>query len=105
MTLESMSEKTGCARETSECIRGEPLLPGTRPSSDRVLGYGYQWWIPENPQGDFLAIGIHDQFIYVSPRNHLVIAKTSTYADYDRDGEKKELESIAFFRAIAESMK
>jgi CubicO group peptidase (beta-lactamase class C family) len=81
------------------------LLPGKRPSSDWVLGYGYQWWIPEDPQGDFLAIGIYNQFIYVSPRYHVVIAKTSAYADYDRDGEEKELESIAFFRAIAESMK
>jgi CubicO group peptidase (beta-lactamase class C family) len=80
------------------------LLPGKRDSSDWVLGYGYQWWIPENPQGDFLAIGIYNQFIYVSPKYNVVIAKTSAYADYDVDGEAKELESIAFFRAIAESM-
>jgi CubicO group peptidase (beta-lactamase class C family) len=81
------------------------LLPGERPSSDWVLGYGYQWWIPENPQGDFLAIGIYNQFIYVNPKYDVVIAKTSAYADYDIDGEAKELETIAFFRAIAESLK
>jgi CubicO group peptidase (beta-lactamase class C family) len=81
------------------------LLPGKRPTSDWVLGYGYQWWIPENPQGDFLAIGIYNQFIYISPKYNVVIAKTSAYAGYDLDGEAKELESIAFFRAIAESLK
>ncbi len=77
------------------------LLPGKRDSSDWVLGYGYQWWIPENPEGDFLAIGIYNQFIYVNPKYDVVIAKTSAYADYDLDGEAKELETIAFFRAIA----
>jgi CubicO group peptidase (beta-lactamase class C family) len=81
------------------------LLPGKRPTSDWVLGYGYQWWIPENPDGDFLAIGIYNQFIYVYPKYNVVIAKTSAYADYDVDGEAKELESIAFFRAIAKSMR
>ncbi len=80
------------------------LLPGKRDSSDWVLGYGYQWWIPENPEGDFLAIGIYNQFIYVSPKYDVVIAKTSAYADYDLDGEAKELETIAFFRAIAQSL-
>ncbi len=80
------------------------LLPGKRDSSDWVLGYGYQWWIPENPEGDFLAIGIYNQFIYVHPTYNVVIAKTSAYADYDLDGEAKELESIAFFRSIARSM-
>jgi len=81
------------------------LQPGERPTSDWVLGYGYQWWIPENPEGDFLAIGIYNQFIYVHPKYNVVIAKTSAYADYNLDGEEKELESIAFFRAIAESLK
>lgn len=81
------------------------LLPGKRPTSDWVLGYGYQWWIPEEPDGDFLAIGIYNQFIYVYPKYNVVIAKTSAYADYDTDGEAKELETIAFFRAIARSMR
>jgi len=77
------------------------LMPGVNPASDWVLGYGYQWWIPENPEGDFLAIGIYNQFIYVHPRLGVVIAKTSAYADYNRDGEDKEIETIEFFRAIA----
>jgi CubicO group peptidase (beta-lactamase class C family) len=93
------------------CPGDRRVHPGRAPVAGHEALFGpgagirYQWWIPENPQGDFLTIGIHDQFIYVSPRNHVVIAKTSTYADYDRDGEEKELESIAFFRVTAESMK
>ena len=66
-----------------------------------MLGYGYQWWIPENPEGDFLAIGIYNQFIYIHPKNKVVIAKTSAYPDYNTDGNDKELESIAMFKVIA----
>jgi hypothetical protein len=80
------------------------LMPGRRASAAWVLGYGYQWWIPEHPDGDFLAIGIHGQAIYVYPRYHVVIAKTSAYQDYSRDGDAMELESIEMFRAIARAM-
>ncbi len=76
------------------------LQPGDNPASDSVLGYGYQWWIPQD--GDFLAIGIYNQFIYVHPRHRVVIAKSSAYPRYNEDGDEKELESIAVFRTIAE---
>jgi CubicO group peptidase (beta-lactamase class C family) len=42
------------------------LIPGKRDSAYTTLGYGYQWWIPENSDGEFLALGIYDQFIYVN---------------------------------------
>lgn len=77
------------------------LQPGDNPDSSSPLGYGYQWWVPEGPEGDFLAIGIYNQFIYIHPGHNVVIAKTSAYADYNVDGGEKELESIALFRAIA----
>jgi CubicO group peptidase (beta-lactamase class C family) len=78
------------------------LQPGDNPSSSSPLGYGYQWWVPENPEGDFVSIGLYNQFVYVHPKHNVVIAKTSAYADFDVDGDQKELESIALFRAIAE---
>lgn len=76
------------------------LQPGN-PASSRVLGYGYQWWIPQQPDGDYLAIGVYGQFVYVYPEKGIVIAKTSAYPDYNVDGQDKELETIAMFRAIA----
>ena len=76
------------------------LHPGN-PASNWVLGYGYQWWIPQQPDGDYLAIGVYGQFIYVDPKRKIVIAKTSAYPDYNLDGADKELETIALFRAIA----
>jgi hypothetical protein len=77
------------------------LQPGENPASSSPLGYGYYWWIPKNPEGDFLTIGIYNQFLYVHPKHNVVIAKTSAYADYHVDGDEKEIESIALFRAIA----
>ncbi|MEE8399360.1 MAG: serine hydrolase [Desulfobacterales bacterium] len=78
------------------------LMPGRdNPASDWPMGYGYQWWIPENPQGDYSAIGIYGQFIYVHPAHNVVIAKTSAYVDYNNSGEEMEFESVEAFRAIA----
>jgi CubicO group peptidase (beta-lactamase class C family) len=80
------------------------LQPGARVTSTWVLGYGYQWWLPEAPEGDYLAIGVYGQFLYVHPGRGIVIARSSAYADYNIDGDDMELETIAAFRAIAQAM-
>jgi CubicO group peptidase (beta-lactamase class C family) len=75
------------------------LIPG-----ENKLGYGYQWWVPGGDEGDFMAIGIYGQAIYVSPRYNIVIAKTSAYREYEEYGDAMELESVAFMREIAKSL-
>jgi hypothetical protein len=81
------------------------LMPGRgNPNSSFPMGYGYQWWVPENPEGDFLAIGIYGQFIYVHPGHDVVIAKTSAYVDYNNSGDEMEFESVEAFRAIARAL-
>jgi len=80
------------------------LMPGDNEFSDWPMGYGYQWWIPENPEGDYSAIGIYGQFIYVHPGHGVVIAKSSAYAPYNESGDEMEFESMEFFRAIARHM-
>lgn len=78
--------------------RGEPRLqPGENPDSHWSFGYGYKWWIPEEPESDFVAIGIWGQYVYVHPEYRVVISKTS--ADYDFD--KRDHETIALFRELA----
>lgn len=79
------------------------LMPGANSLSDNVMGYGYQWWIPEEPQGDYLAIGIYNQFIYVNPDKRLVIAKTSANHRYTEDDYISENQSVALFQAIADT--
>jgi CubicO group peptidase (beta-lactamase class C family) len=81
------------------------LMPGKdNPASGWSMGYGYQWWLPENPEGDFMAIGIYGQFIYVHPAHNVVIAKSSAYIDYNNTGDAMELESVEAFRAIARGL-
>ena len=74
------------------------LQAGDNPQSHTTFGYGYQWWIPENPQGDFCAIGIWGQYVYVHPGYGVVIAKTSADGDFDM----QDHETIEVFRTIAE---
>ncbi len=45
----------------------------TRPSAPGGALYGYQWWIPRDAGGDFMAQGIYGQYIYISPRHDTVI--------------------------------
>lgn len=79
------------------------LMPGENPASDDTWGYAYQWWIPEESDGDYLAVGIYNQFIWVYPKKRIVIAKTSAYANYTNDYES-EPRTVAFFRAIADAL-
>ena len=83
------------------------LQPGENTQSDYVLGYGYQWWIMDGDEGEYAAIGVYNQFIYVNPSRDLVIVKLSANSDYastpDESGYR-ELETIAFFRTIGQSL-
>lgn len=76
------------------------LQPGENPASSWTFGYGYQWWLPEDPQGDFLAIGVWGQYIYIDPAREVVIVKTSADPDFDDNDH----ESVAAFRAIARAV-
>jgi len=81
------------------------LMPGN--NEDYPLGYGYQWWIPESSEGEFSAIGVYNQFIYVNPVRNLVIVKLSAYSDYATSLDEsayREIETIAFFREIGKQM-
>ena len=78
------------------------LMPGDNPLSDFPLGYGYQWWVPDL-SGDFSAIGVYNQFIYVSPQSNMVIVKLSANSIYGTSealSTLSELEAIEFFKAI-----
>jgi CubicO group peptidase (beta-lactamase class C family) len=83
---------------------GKPyLLPKNSPSPSS-WGYGYHWWIPYATDGDYCAIGIYHQYIYVNPKLKVVIVKTSADPQYNVNGLYKELETIAMFRSIAHGL-
>jgi CubicO group peptidase (beta-lactamase class C family) len=82
------------------------LQPGkNNPASDFELGYGYQWWIPEGNEGEFSAIGVYNQFVFVNPTDGAVIVKLSANSDYGSTPDEssyRELETIEMFRAIVD---
>ena len=81
------------------------LLPGRYEEEGQPnLGYGYQWWVPQSDEGEFMAVGVYGQFVYVNPARRVVIAKTSAYARYNEDGIRMEYQSLEAFRAIARSL-
>jgi hypothetical protein len=80
------------------------LMPGDNPFlSSRKMGYGYQWWIPENPKGDFMGRGVYGQYLYVNPIKHVVIVKLSADPDWTVDSESNEV-LAAWFQHLAETL-
>ncbi|WP_297716523.1 serine hydrolase [Intestinimonas sp.] len=76
--------------------------PGANNDGYNAIGYGYQWWVPEGEQGEFMAIGVYGQFIYVNPTSRVIIVKVN--ADPNFMSENYELKHVAFFRTIAEGL-
>lgn len=79
---------------------GRPLVGG-HPFD---LGYGYQWWIPAGDRGEFSAIGVYNQFVYVDPTAGTTIVKLSAnrlYGTSEEESTNRDLETVAFLRAVA----
>ena len=73
----------------------------------KQVDYGYMWWVPPQTEaahaGAFEAIGIFGQFIYVNPREHLVIVVLSARSKPAETG-RLELDDNAFFAAVAQAL-
>lgn len=79
------------------------LVPGDTGLSDSLLGYGYQWWVMDGAEGEFAAIGVYNQFIYVNPARKVVIVKLSANRRYGLTNDEtsyRELETIEALRQI-----
>jgi CubicO group peptidase (beta-lactamase class C family) len=92
--------------------RGEQFLPegwvkqATQPSQpflqpaatpQKIRGYQYQWWVPENYDGEYFANGVWGQMIWVSEKHNTVIVKTSV----DKEYRAHLAETFAVMRAIS----
>ena len=68
------------------------------------FGYGYQWWIPPNADGEYYAVGVYGQYIYVNPNAGIVIAKNAAHREFmsaDDNGEGYMAQNITLMRSIA----
>ena len=85
------------------------VQPGGPIVGDHVFGpgYGYQWWLPEGDQGDYSAIGVYNQYVYVDPARDTVIVKLSAnpaYGTTTKEEDNKDLENIALLQAISRQL-
>jgi len=93
---------------TSDAPHLMPYAKQPHTTETSPLGYGYQWWLPDSTEGEYSAIGVYNQFIYVNPVRDLVIVKLSAFSDYSLENKEeyfKEIETIEFFRAISKQFK
>lgn len=81
-----------------EC--GRPVIAGgTLPE-----GYGYQWWLMPGGAGQYSAIGVYNQWVFVSPRDRVTIVKLSATRTYGTtSGEDTNFSGTheAFLQAVA----
>jgi CubicO group peptidase (beta-lactamase class C family) len=80
-----------------------PDAPHIQPGKAQPFGYGYQWWIPEGGEGEFLAMGVYDQYIYVNPKTRTVIMKNSANHKFNEPTSSfaNPRVLLEFFRSIA----
>ncbi len=86
----------------SIAMDGPHLQPGTNEFSSSDMGYGFQWWIPQDADGAFLASGIYNQHIYIQPNRDLVIVKLSGNYHFKADKELEKRQHIDFFKSIVQ---
>lgn len=67
-------------------------------------GYGYQWWTSTGDRGDFTAIGVCNQFVFVDPASGITVMKLSANRRFgmsELESDNRVVENLAFLRAIA----
>jgi CubicO group peptidase (beta-lactamase class C family) len=80
------------------------LMPGQ--NLEFPLGYGYQWWVLDGGEGEFSAIGVYNQFVYVNPARRVVIVKLSANSAYGTtagEDSSREMETFSLLREIAKA--
>lgn len=89
--------------ETSTFSIEEHLQPESENSSSPGIGYGYQWWVLDGDEGEFLAWGVFNQYIYVNQSTNTVIVKNSANKDfYEVDNPyASTLTHVELFRKLA----
>lgn len=80
------------------------LQPGENPLSSSLFGYGYQLWLPIQPNGgDFFLAGIYNQYIYIHPEKNLMIVKTSANPNFTSKSDHSKENYIDLFQSIAKA--
>ncbi|MGB0861691.1 MAG: serine hydrolase domain-containing protein [Saprospiraceae bacterium] len=78
--------------------------PHLQPTDDS-FGYGYQWWLPKSDIGEFMAVGVYNQNIYINPVTKTVVVKLSANPRFNDNTYVPSSEDAALemYRKIANS--
>ncbi|MBU0553301.1 beta-lactamase family protein [Myxococcota bacterium] len=91
--------------EASTQNNAPPPIPEVAATDEGRLGYGYQWWLPpEAAPGEFFAIGVYGQYIYVHRPRGVVIALNSADRGFKEGEGRVTLMNLEAMRAIAEGL-
>lgn len=79
-----------------------PDAPHLQPSE--TFGYGYQWWIPKSEVGEFMALGVYNQNIYINPTTNTIIVKLSANPKYNDPTyvPSNDMANLELYRSIIE---
>ena len=73
------------------------------PTAEGQIGYGYQWWIPQDAtEGDFMARGVYGQYIYINRADGVVIATNAADRKFREAGVSDQ--NIAIFRQMSAAL-
>jgi len=78
------------------------LQPGEHDLSSSDLGYGFQWWIPEDADGAYFASGIYNQHIYIQPNRNVVVVKLSANYHFKEDVWGEKHMHVDFLKSVVE---
>ena len=91
---------------------GSPQAPFQEPTH-RKLGYGYQFWVPPNYNGEFMALGAFGQVLWIDLERDAIVAQFSGIAKttqlLDRRGKADpdpdaDMEPPTVMRAIIDAV-
>jgi CubicO group peptidase (beta-lactamase class C family) len=80
---------------------GSPEIAGEKLAD----GYGYQWWLIPGGLDQYSAIGVYNQWVFVSPHHRVTVVKLSATRTYGTTmGEETNFDGTheLFLRAVAE---
>ena len=104
----------GLSVQNGGVVDGKKIVPDNwfaEAGSSKVIGgkkvdYGYMWWTPEagaDPvhEGAFAAVGIFGQYLYINPREHVVIA---VWSARPKPTEMTPVDDWDFFAAVVKAL-
>lgn len=81
-----------------------PDGPHVQPGKE--FGYGYQWWIPKGDEGEFMAIGVYNQCVYINPTTNTLVVKLSANPKFNDKSfvPSSHYSELELYRAITKEL-